>query len=160
GELKIWRAEQLAVPFAKMEAYKEKGKVTQRRMERVLVEVGSKPAEARRPDLSLAKNYNGLGVALHNQRDYDEAILYYQEAIRRDPKLTVAHTSLGNALYARGNHDRAIASYKWALQIDPKNSSALAGLSRAERMRDLLSRLPAVLAGKAAPKTPNESCEF
>src|SRR5439155_14240002 len=37
---------------------------------------------------------------------------------------------------------------------------ARGNLSRADRMRDLLPRLPDVVADRAKPKTPAETCEF
>jgi tetratricopeptide (TPR) repeat protein len=70
------------------------------------------------------------------------------------------HYNLGNALRAKGDLDGAIAAYKAALRLDPKKQSAVRNLSRAERLRQLLRRLPAVLAGKDKPTSPAEGCAF
>src|SRR5262249_19138064 len=101
-----------------------------------------------------------LGFALERKGDLDKVIAAYQEAIRLEPKNASAHNNLGFALQGKGDLDGAIAEYKEALRIDPQNSHARANLPRAQRLRELLSRLPDVGAGKAEPKTPSEGCEF
>ena len=84
----------------------------------------------------------------------------YREAIRLDPKFAWAHCNLGWTLQQEGDLDGAVAEYKEALRIDPKQSNALSNLPKAERMRQVSSRLPDVLAGKAEPETPTEACAF
>jgi hypothetical protein len=67
---------------------------------------------------------------------------------------------MGNALRNKGDLEGAIAAYQQALRIDPKQPHALWALPQAQRLRELLPRLPDVLAGKDRPRGPAEACEF
>jgi tetratricopeptide (TPR) repeat protein len=116
--------------------------------------------EAMRLDPKLAFPHNGLGNVLQVKGDLDGAIAEYREAMRLDPKFALPHNYLGNALQAKGDLDGAIAEYKECLRLDPKYQYAVQNLPRAERMRQLLPRLPAVLAGKDKPSSPAEGCDF
>jgi tetratricopeptide (TPR) repeat protein len=97
---------------------------------------------------------------LIDRKDLSGAEAAYREALRLEPRLVAAHDGVGSVLQQKGDLDGAVAAFKRALQIDPKDPFALASLPTAERMRQLLPRLPAVLAGKAQPKAPTEACEF
>jgi Flp pilus assembly protein TadD len=101
-----------------------------------------------------------LGNVLYARKDLSGAEAAYREVIRLEPKNVHAHSNLGLVLQQKGDLDGAVAAFKRALQIDPKFSKALANLPSAERMRQLLARLPAVFAGKDTPKTPAEASEF
>jgi tetratricopeptide (TPR) repeat protein len=104
--------------------------------------------------------HHNLGSALHDKQDLDGAIGASKEALRLNPNDASAHNTLGIALQAKGDLEGAIAAFKAALRMEPKQRSALTNLSRAERMQQLLLRLPDVLAGRAEPNTPVEACEF
>ena len=104
-------------------------------------------------------HYN-LANVLYDKGDLDGAIEEYRAAIKLSPKPTLSHNKLGNVLRDKGDLDGAIAEYRAALKLDPKFAFAQNNLSRAERMRELLPRLPDVLAGRADPKNPAETCEF
>jgi hypothetical protein len=54
----------------------------------------------------------------------------------------------------------AVAEFKEVSRLDPKNPFALRYLPQAEQMRQLLPRLPDVLAGKVEPANPAEACAF
>jgi Tfp pilus assembly protein PilF len=116
--------------------------------------------EAVRVDPTYAQAHSCLGWALQQKGELDGAIASHRKAIRIDPKLARAHNNLGYALQQKGDLDGAVAAFKRALEIEPKNPYALANLPRGERMRELLPRLPAVLASKAQPKGPAEACDF
>jgi tetratricopeptide (TPR) repeat protein len=116
--------------------------------------------EAIRLNPNFADAHNNLGAALYDKQDHAGAIVCYQEAIRLDPRFALAHNNLGRALQAKGDLNGAISSYREAIRIDPKQQDAVVNLPRAERMRDLLPRLPGLLAGKGEPRNPAEECEF
>ena len=44
-----------------------------------------------------ARSYEGLGEALFQKGQLDEAIVYYKKAIELDPKYVIAHNNLGFA---------------------------------------------------------------
>jgi Flp pilus assembly protein TadD len=115
---------------------------------------------ALRLDPEDAYAHTGLGNVLRAREDLAGAEAAYREALRLKPTFTLAHSALGFALQDKGDLEGAIAEFQEALRLDPKYLPALANLPRAERMRALLSRLPAVLAGQAKPETPDEACAF
>jgi tetratricopeptide (TPR) repeat protein len=104
--------------------------------------------------------HHNLGTALRDKKDLDGAIREFKEAIRLDPKDGHAHTNLGTALHDKKDVDGAIGEFKEAVRLDPNQRFALMNLPRAERVRQLLLRLPDILAGRTEPKTPTEACEF
>lgn len=81
---------------------------------------------------------------------------------------------VGNMLQLTGRFEEAVAAFRKALQVQEalakrypaadryRNgvASAKLKLTQAERLRDLLPRLPDILAGRGQPKTPAESCEL
>jgi tetratricopeptide (TPR) repeat protein len=104
-------------------------------------------------------HYN-LGLALRKKGDLNGAIAEYKEAIRIRPKYADAHTNLGWVLQLRGDLEGAVTKYKDALRVDPNHSIARDNLTEAERMRELLLKLPGILSGTAKPATPAEACEY
>jgi tetratricopeptide (TPR) repeat protein len=110
--------------------------------------------------------HNNLGNVLRRKGDLGGAIAEYREAMRLDSKYAAPHSNMGLLLQERGDLDGAVAEYKEALRLDPKYARARGNLAqaerlaRAERMRELLPRLPDVLAGRTKPKTPIETCQF
>jgi tetratricopeptide (TPR) repeat protein len=110
------------------------------------------------PRFPLA-HYN-LGNALGDKGDVDGAIAEYKEALRLDPRFSPAHFDLGSMLQRKGDLDGAVTEFKEALRLDPKNRFALSRLPGAERMRELVLRLPDVLAGRAELKSPAETLEL
>ena len=75
-------------------------------------------------DSSSAVAHQRLGVALAQQRRFDEAVSHYEEALRLDPGAFWAHDSLGNALISQGKTDQAIEHFEAALRIAPGYASA------------------------------------
>jgi tetratricopeptide (TPR) repeat protein len=115
-------------------------------------------AIARNPKLNFARN--NLANALGTLGDLDGAIAVLRETVQLDPSFTMARQNLGEYLQQKGDLDGAIAEYKEALRLSPKWAVPRNHLSAAERMRELLPRLPGVLAGKDKPKTPAEMYVF
>jgi tetratricopeptide (TPR) repeat protein len=97
---------------------------------------------------------------LHAKGDLAAAEAAYREAVRHGPKLAVPRCNLALTLRKKGDLDGAVASLKEALRLEPRNALALRHLPLTVQMRDLLRRLPDVLAGKAEPRSPAETCEF
>ena len=70
------------------------------------------------PRLKLA-NY------LYDQKQYSEAIEWYQRSLELDPKNVNARTDLGTAYYYTQRPKDALEQYRKSLAIDPKHESTL-----------------------------------
>jgi tetratricopeptide (TPR) repeat protein len=116
--------------------------------------------EALRLEPRDGRAHNNLGLVLRSKGNLDGAIVEFREALRLEPGLARAHNNLGLALRVKGDLDGAVAEFKEVLRLDPKYARAEANLAQAEWMRTRFARLPDVLAGRAEPKTPSETCEF
>jgi Flp pilus assembly protein TadD/tRNA A-37 threonylcarbamoyl transferase component Bud32 len=102
-----------------------------------------------------------LGSALLYQGDPAGAEAEYRTAARLDPTDAQPHNHLGHLfLFFIGDSDKAVAEYKDAVRFDLTLFVTLSNLARAERLRDLLPRLPDVLAGRTEPTSAAEACEF
>jgi tetratricopeptide (TPR) repeat protein len=62
---------------------------------------------------------SGLGWALYQKGQLDEAISHYQKAIEINPDMAEAYNNLGLALYQKGQWDDAIAQYQKAQDLNP-----------------------------------------
>jgi Flp pilus assembly protein TadD len=116
--------------------------------------------EAIRLDPTYARPHFNLGNALHSKGDLAGAVAAYREAIRLDPKDVHAHNNLGAALRHKGDLDGAVVALKEALRLDPKFALARNNLHSAERLRQLLPRLPDIAAGRSDPESPEEAAAF
>jgi protein O-GlcNAc transferase len=77
---------------------------------------------------NLALAYSSLGVALTEQRNYDEAAVAFGRAVAINPDSAQAHYNLGNALKLQGKLAEAATSYAHALRIDPALAEACSNL--------------------------------
>jgi Flp pilus assembly protein TadD len=68
--------------------------------------------------------YNLWGNILSNQKNYQEAIIKYQEASNLDPGNSIFVVNLGNTLYDLGRFEKAIAKFKRAIELTPNDASA------------------------------------
>jgi tetratricopeptide (TPR) repeat protein len=137
-------------------------------------------ADPQSPGDNRAIVLNFLGVALLRKGDLDGAVAAFQQALQRNPKNPLYRRNLGRALEDKGDLDGAIAAYTELDQLAPQPPGPLPpppglapqppGLTpqsreysklqkRAQQMRDLLPRLPAVLAGAQQPQSPGECCD-
>lgn len=65
-----------------------------------------------------------LGLALHNQRKFEEALAMLDKAVRRAPDYREAHVGRGQALRALGRNEEAIAAFGAALRQDADDVAA------------------------------------
>ena len=103
-----------------------------------------------------------ISVALVNllfrTKDLDGAETVCRAALKHDAGTARWHSNLGITLERKGDFDGAIAAFAEARKLD-RNFSPVP-TQRLVRMKDLLTRLPDVLAGKADPRTPAEFFDF
>jgi hypothetical protein len=104
--------------------------------------------------------YNNLGSTLHSQKQFREAEAAFRKAIELKPDFAIAHFNLGHALIDQKKLVEAVSAYRKADQLLPGNSTIQSNLRRSERFLELDQRLPAILAGKEQPRSPEERLEF
>jgi cytochrome c-type biogenesis protein CcmH/NrfG len=75
-----------------------------------------------RPPLELA-NY------LYDQKQFEQAIPWYQKALALDPKNVNARTDLGTSYYSLGRAEEAAQEYQKSLQVDPNHQPTLYNLA-------------------------------
>src|SRR6476660_1057256 len=75
-------------------------------------------------ELSL-KEFILKGNEHYYNKEYNEAIEYYDKALEIDPKHVGALNNTGKVLDNLGKYNEAIVYYDKALQIDPKYADAL-----------------------------------
>ena len=67
------------------------------------------------------------GSVAFERRDFDQAIVAFDELIRLDPKHSEAHRWRGDASLNKHDYDKAISEYEEAIRLDPKNGMAYCG---------------------------------
>lgn len=72
-----------------------------------------------------------LGVALVEQKRYDEAMYHYRTAIALNPQNDNAHYNLGVLLAYNNRYEDAIGNYMQALRINPAKKGARANIGAA-----------------------------
>jgi tetratricopeptide (TPR) repeat protein len=101
-----------------------------------------------------------LGCMLRDRGRTAEAEQALREAVRQDGNHHgAAIDALADLLTAGGSLDAAVGARQEIVRLDPTPASRQK-LAHAERLRELLRRLPAVLTGKDKPKSPAEGCDF
>jgi tetratricopeptide (TPR) repeat protein len=68
--------------------------------------------------------HNGLGVALDEKGQLDEAIHQLQEALRLNPANADVHYNLGVACFQRGRTDEAIRQFQETIRLKPNHAEA------------------------------------
>jgi tetratricopeptide (TPR) repeat protein len=66
-----------------------------------------------------------LANFLYDQKQYTQAIGWYERALELDPNNVDARTDLGTAFFYAGRPHDALREYRQALQIDPQHEPAL-----------------------------------
>jgi len=72
----------------------------------------------------LAFAFYRRGNGYYEKRDYDRAILDYDEAIRLNPSHANAHSNRGVAYARKGDYDHAILDYDEAIRLNPNHADA------------------------------------
>jgi serine/threonine-protein kinase len=150
------RATVLKPDFA--EAYNNLGKALADQKRTRESEAAYRKAIALRPD--DAKAYNNLGAALGDQKKYAEAEGAFRKAIALRPDYALAYNGLGNALRAQRKLAEAVAAFRKADQLLPNHPVIRSNLRRTQRWLELDGRLPALLAGKENPGSPQEQVQL
>jgi tetratricopeptide (TPR) repeat protein len=89
----------------------------------IFLSVASAPS-ASAASKSSAKDAFNKGNEHYNNKNYDQAITEYAEAIRLDPKYKAAYYNRGLSYYNKGDYDHAIADFDKYIQLDPKDKGA------------------------------------
>jgi tetratricopeptide (TPR) repeat protein len=107
-----------------------------------------------------ARTHYNLGKALNAQGDLKGAITCYTQAIKLDPKLAEAHCNLGHALRAQGNFALALSALQRGHQLGSPRATwrypSARWVDECQRLLDLDTRLPALLAGDEHPANAAE----
>ncbi|BAZ08591.1 TPR domain protein [Calothrix sp. NIES-4071] len=74
--------------------------------------------------LDKAAVYFFRGTAYVYKKDYNRAIVDYNQALKLDPNYDYAYYNRGLAYYNKKDYDRAIADYNQALKLDPNYANA------------------------------------
>jgi serine/threonine-protein kinase len=101
-----------------------------------------------------------LGIALREDGRLDDAIAEFREVIRWNLHNYLARFHLGVALTRKGQLNEAIAEYREVIRLNKDFAPAHDELAWAQKLAQLLDRLPAVLEGKAPPTDASEYLAF
>jgi tetratricopeptide (TPR) repeat protein len=86
-------------------------------------------AQAHHPD-DFWLNFT-LAKALHDARNWDDAVGFYRAAAALRPCASAVHNNLGNALAAKDQLDAAIEEYRRAVILEPREAKVHKNLGRA-----------------------------
>jgi tetratricopeptide (TPR) repeat protein len=109
-------------------------------------------------DPTYAQLHNNLGIVLADLGRLEEAQASLRRAIALDQAYAAPHTNLGRVLQEEGRLEEALAEYQRALELGDKQAGPR--LQACERLRALLPRLPALLAGRDQPADNAERLAF
>ncbi|HKS97801.1 MAG TPA: tetratricopeptide repeat protein [Terriglobia bacterium] len=70
-----------------------------------------------------------LANFLYDQKQFEQAIPWYQKALALDPKNVNARTDLGTSYYSLGRAKEAAQEYQKSLQVDPNHQPTLYNLA-------------------------------
>ncbi len=80
------------------------------------------------------------GLVCHKQKDYDQAITYYQRVLELNPHHIDCLLNLGVVFKTQGKLEKAIACYQQAVQIDPNRAKAHYNLANALKSQGKLDQ--------------------
>lgn len=75
--------------------------------------------------------YYSLAIAAENNKNFDDAINFYKQAISTDDTYVEAYLGLGGVYYEKGQYDLELQTFKQAVQKDPSDADALWDLASA-----------------------------
>ncbi len=70
-----------------------------------------------------AEEHNGLGIALIDDGQYEQAIEEFNQAIELDPNCATAYNNRAYAYIRKGQWDLAIADCNKAIELDPNQAA-------------------------------------
>ena len=82
------------------------------------------------------KNYDALhllGAVAAQNKDFEQAFIYFGRAIEVNPLIAAAYSNMGTALHDSGRHDEAIGYFEKSLEIQPDFIEALYNLAGAHQ---------------------------
>lgn len=68
---------------------------------------------------ATSQQYYAAGLHLYQQRQYGQAVLYFNAAVQVDPNNWQAYQALGSGYYAEGDSARALNAYEKSLSLHP-----------------------------------------
>lgn len=77
--------------------------------------------------------YNILGMTLHAQKKFLEAIKYFNKVIQMNPGFVIAINNLGNTYFAIGDLSNAETTFRKVIEIDPKYTPAMNNLGNLKK---------------------------
>ncbi|MBI1913784.1 MAG: tetratricopeptide repeat protein [Planctomycetes bacterium] len=110
------------------------------------------------PDYAVA--YNNLGITLADQQKRDEAVAAFRKAIALKTDYAPAYRNLGITLRKQKKLGEAVAAFRKADQLLPNQPIIRDDLRKTERWLELDKQLPAILARKMKPGSPQEQVEL
>ena len=69
---------------------------------------------------NFAQAFFNWGVALHEHKDLEQALIKYNTAIRLDPHFAMVYNNRGNLLQEMGDYEAALQSLTKALELNPQ----------------------------------------
>jgi serine/threonine protein kinase len=91
-----------------------------------LAKVSLPPADRTNSSRLLQKTKEQLlneGIEFSSLKQYQEALLAFEQALRLDPYFADASFGRGNVLYYLGHYEEALAAIEWAIRLDPGNAA-------------------------------------
>ena len=73
---------------------------------------------------AFAKAYNNIGVIMAQKKEYDSALVYFNNAAIRDSTFIDPLANLARVYHELGNHQNAIKYYNKCIEINPKERSS------------------------------------
>ncbi|KAA3619792.1 MAG: tetratricopeptide repeat protein [Calditrichaeota bacterium] len=80
--------------------------------------------EARRDQLKEKEGLLIEGLRYYKRKEFDEAILKFNDAVEKYPDFKEAHSILGNAFFRTGRYDDAIGAYSDVIKLDSTDATA------------------------------------
>ena len=77
---------------------------------------------------SSAEGFYSTGLSYLWVEEYEEALLYFEEAVEKDPDYVEAYFQIGYCNTELGRYEEAIEAYKQAIRLEPDDAEAHYGL--------------------------------
>jgi len=91
------------------------------------------PPSLPQPAQRTKEQFFHMGNVFFGRKDYEEALIAYEEVIRLDPNDAGGYIGRGEALYKLKRYEEALATHKLAIRLDLNIASAYVGKGNALR---------------------------